>query len=75
MLEGRVSRRELEAEKKGCASLNNESIDPPADDGLGCYDDRCSVSQTVEKRIVSQNHTLKAVSGYWFYMYGDTGRD
>ncbi|KAA8584000.1 hypothetical protein FQN60_015208, partial [Etheostoma spectabile] len=53
-------RRELEAEKEGCASLNNESIDPPADDGSGCYDDRCSVTQSVEKRLVSQSHTLKA---------------
>lgn len=67
MLEGRVSRRELEAEKEGCASLNNESIDPPADDGSGCYDDRCSVTQTVEKRIVFQNRALEAVSGYWLF--------
>lgn len=62
MLEGRVSRRELEAEKEGCASVNNKSIDPPADDGSGCYDDRCSVTQSVEKRFVSQNHIIKAVN-------------
>lgn len=59
MLEGRVSRRELEAEKGGCASLNNESIDPPADDGSGCYDDRCTVTRSAEKWFVSQNRALK----------------
>ena len=68
MLEGRVSRRELEAEKEGCASVNNESIDPPADDGSGCYDDRCSVTQSVEeRRFVSRNHTVEAVSGSWIF--------
>lgn len=34
MLEGTGSRREPQAEKEGRASLNNESIDPPADDGF-----------------------------------------
>lgn len=63
MLEGRVSRRELKAEKEGCASVNNESIDPPADDGSGCYDDRCNVAQRVEKRFVSQNRGSE--SGSW----------
>lgn len=63
MLDGRERRRELEAEKEGCASLNNESIDPPADDGSGCYDDRCSVTRSVEKRFVSRIRTPKAVSG------------
>lgn len=43
MLEGTGSRREPQAEEEGRASLNNESIDPSADDGLGCYGDRCSV--------------------------------
>ena len=56
MLEGRVSRRELEAEKEGCASLNNESIDLPADDGSGCHGDRCSATQSVEKRFVSPEY-------------------
>lgn len=58
MLEGRVRRRELEAKEEGCASLNNESIDPPADDGSGCYDDRCSGTRSVEERFVSQKRAL-----------------
>lgn len=66
MLEGRVSRREPQAEKEGRASVNNESIDPAADDGSGCYDDRCSVTQSVEKMHVSQNHTIKAVMDFGF---------
>lgn len=55
-----MRRRELEAEEEGCASLNNESIDPPADDGSGCYDDRCSGTRSVEERFVSQKRALKA---------------
>lgn len=34
--------REREEEREGRASVNNESIDPPADDGSGCHGDRCS---------------------------------
>lgn len=41
--------------EEGRASLNNESIDPAADDGSGCYDDRGSVTQSVEEVFVSQN--------------------
>lgn len=41
--------------EEGRASLNNESIDPAADDGSGCYDDRGSVTQSVEKVFVSLN--------------------
>lgn len=61
MLEGRARRRESQAEMEDCASVNNESIDPPADDGSGCYDDRCSVTQSVEKKPVSQYSAIKAV--------------
>lgn len=41
--------------EEGRASLNNESIDPAADDGSGCHDDGGSVTQSVEKVFVSQN--------------------
>lgn len=34
--------REREEEREGRASVNNESIDPPTDDGSGCHGDRCS---------------------------------
>lgn len=34
--------REREEEREGRASVNNESIDPPPDDGSGCHGDRCS---------------------------------
>lgn len=34
--------REREEAREGGASVNNESIDPPADDGSGCHGDRCS---------------------------------
>lgn len=64
MLGGRVSRREPQAEKEGRASVNNESIDPPADDGSGCYGDRCSVTQSMEKMLLSQNLTIKAGNGF-----------
>lgn len=66
MLEGRVRRRESQAETEDCASVNNESIDPPADDGSGCYDDRCRVTQSVEKKHVSQNNAIKAVMNFGF---------
>lgn len=32
----------------GRASVNNESIDPPADNGSGCYDDGGSVTRSAE---------------------------
>lgn len=48
MLGGSASRRGVQAEE-GRASVNNESIDPPADDGSGCYDDKGSVTQSVEE--------------------------
>lgn len=50
MLAGRASRRGVQVEE-GRASVNNESIDSPADDGSGCYDDRGSVTQSVEKML------------------------
>lgn len=66
MLEGRVRRRESQAEMEDCSSVNNESIDPPADDGSGCYDDRCSFTQSVEEKHVSQNNAIKAVMNLGF---------
>lgn len=67
MLAGRVSRREPQAERRegrergseggeegreGRASVNNESIDPPADDGSGCHGDRCSVALRSLKKML-----------------------
>lgn len=46
MLASSASRRGVQAEQ-GRASVNNESIDPPADDGWGCYGDGGSVTQSV----------------------------
>lgn len=79
MLGGRVSRREPQAEKEGRASVNNESIDPPADDGSGCYGDRCSVTRSTQKMLLSQKRTIKAGNGFFFLYFfflvkhGDAG--
>lgn len=50
--------------EEGRASVNNESIDPPADDGSGCYDDRGSATQSVEEMFVSQKHAVKVMSRF-----------
>lgn len=63
MLGGSASRRGVQAEE-GRASVNNESIDPPADDGSGCYDDRGSATQSVEEMFVSQKHAVKVMSRF-----------
>lgn len=60
MLAGSASRRGMQAEE-GRASVNNESIDPPADDGWGCYGDGGSVTQSVEEMSASQRRAVKVM--------------